>query len=419
MFAMPWKLKGLNLNEARFPQSVRQDDSVHITNFNKVEEFTKPPDYLQESELITLMDKHGIGTDASIPQHIKNIQERHYVDVCGPGIDGERGQLIKVNKFFGKNQRGGGRPQQQDRPTSRHMVPRGFGLSFLACFEDLDVELCEPGIRSYMEQQVQNIATGETEKNEVVSSNLKLFRDKFLYFRDHMEKVNRYFAPKGQFVNSGGNSSTNNNTQYNQRGGGVGARGGRGRGRGGFSSENSNSGYRNTNNEQHHQHQSQRGGYQPQRGSHQPQRGNHQPQQGGCQRHGGHESGQHNENMRQHSEPQQQQQQHGANLNKRDGFDNGNNRNGYRGNQGNFRGGYRGGSARGGSGRGVSSDRGGYHGNQGGSNQSARGRGTLFNSNSSFGRGRENIQGSTIVGQKRGNSVAVTTDKPKRQHHSY
>lgn len=42
---------------------------------------TNPPDSLTESELLTLMEKHGIGTDASMASHINNICEREYVTI--------------------------------------------------------------------------------------------------------------------------------------------------------------------------------------------------------------------------------------------------------------------------------------------------------------------------------------------------
>lgn len=38
---------------------------------------TTPPELLTEAKLISLMDQNGIGTDATIPEHIKNVQERY------------------------------------------------------------------------------------------------------------------------------------------------------------------------------------------------------------------------------------------------------------------------------------------------------------------------------------------------------
>ena len=90
-----FSLSGKNVIEAGFTaimpwKRVSDDDPLPSFNTNEVfpieevkidERFTSPPDYLTESELISLMEKHGIGTDASIPVHINNICERNYVKV--------------------------------------------------------------------------------------------------------------------------------------------------------------------------------------------------------------------------------------------------------------------------------------------------------------------------------------------------
>ena len=40
--------------------------------------YTQPPPLLSEADLVALMDKHGIGTDATMHEHIKKIITREY-----------------------------------------------------------------------------------------------------------------------------------------------------------------------------------------------------------------------------------------------------------------------------------------------------------------------------------------------------
>ena len=42
---------------------------------------TQPPKLLTEADLIALMDKHGIGTDATHAEHIETVKNRSYIGV--------------------------------------------------------------------------------------------------------------------------------------------------------------------------------------------------------------------------------------------------------------------------------------------------------------------------------------------------
>ncbi|WMV48462.1 hypothetical protein MTR67_041847 [Solanum verrucosum] len=102
---------------------------------------TSPPDYLSESELISLMEKHGIGTDASISVHINNICERNYVQV----------------------------------QAGRRLAPTPLGISLIRGYQCIDSDLCLPDIRSFIEHQITLVAKGQADHSMVVQHVLEQF----------------------------------------------------------------------------------------------------------------------------------------------------------------------------------------------------------------------------------------------------
>ncbi|CAM8986050.1 unnamed protein product [Rhodiola kirilowii] len=77
-----YMLKMGSKDEKSLPQ-FSKGDKIKMSKVELYEGYTTAPNYLSESELISLMEKHGIGTDASISVHINNICERNYVQVQG------------------------------------------------------------------------------------------------------------------------------------------------------------------------------------------------------------------------------------------------------------------------------------------------------------------------------------------------
>ena len=83
---------------------------------------TSAPSPLTESDLIGLMDDHGIGTDATIAEHIKKVQERQYTE--------------KLNDYF---------------------YPTRVGKMLLSGYVKMGFDLGKPELRAEMERDMNKV----------------------------------------------------------------------------------------------------------------------------------------------------------------------------------------------------------------------------------------------------------------------
>jgi len=91
-------------------------DKLKLSEFFLQEGKTSPPKLLSETELITLMNANGIGTDATMHEHIKTIQERKYA--------------VHLNG---------------------HFSPTSLGVALVESYNSLGIDLAKPFSRQMME----------------------------------------------------------------------------------------------------------------------------------------------------------------------------------------------------------------------------------------------------------------------------
>ncbi|XP_044500642.1 DNA topoisomerase 3-beta isoform X4 [Mangifera indica] len=151
---MPW----LAITERNLPE-FSKGEKIEVSRVELNEGNTVAPDYLSESELISLMEKNGIGTDASIPVHINNICERNYVQV----------------------------------QAGRKLVPTPLGIALIRGYQCIDPDLCLPDIRSFIEQQITLVAKGQADHSRVVQHVLQQFKEKYSFFVKQIENMDALF----------------------------------------------------------------------------------------------------------------------------------------------------------------------------------------------------------------------------------
>jgi DNA topoisomerase-3 len=153
----------------------------HIPDFQKGQRYpllsveiqkseTLAPNLLTESELISLMEKNGIGTDASMATHIANLCERNFIEVI---------------------------------PRGRRLKPTDLGIALIRGYKEIDPELVSAELRSNIEKNVELISKAEKDIDSVLKLVLGIFKQKYDFFIQNIERLDDHFSQiYGTFMDS-------------------------------------------------------------------------------------------------------------------------------------------------------------------------------------------------------------------------
>lgn len=104
---------------------------------------TSAPHMLTEADLISLMEKHGIGTDATHAEHINTIKERGYI--------GET--------------------------EGRFLVPGTLGMGLVEGYELMNLHLAEPHLRAGLEEDLKKICLGTKDPETVLTEQIQKYKE--------------------------------------------------------------------------------------------------------------------------------------------------------------------------------------------------------------------------------------------------
>ena len=138
---------------------LKENDECGVIEAQLLERKTTAPPYLSESDLIGLMEKNGIGTDSSIPQHINNICLRNYVKIT----------------------------------SERRLVPTQLGIVLIHGYQRIDPELVLPTTRANVEKVLNEIASGKRQFEQVLDDTIEKYRQKFVYFTSNVDDMDQLF----------------------------------------------------------------------------------------------------------------------------------------------------------------------------------------------------------------------------------
>ncbi|KAF9483171.1 prokaryotic type I DNA topoisomerase [Pholiota conissans] len=121
---------------------------------------TSRPNYLTEADLVTLMDKNGIGTDATIAQHIQTIIDRDYV----------------IERMEG---------------ATKYLVPSTLGIGLIEGYNQIGLvkNVSKPQMRRETERKMVQVCEGTVSKNDMLIEGLNQYKEMFVIVRREFQRV--------------------------------------------------------------------------------------------------------------------------------------------------------------------------------------------------------------------------------------
>ncbi|GMM36066.1 DNA topoisomerase 3 [Saccharomycopsis crataegensis] len=127
---------------------------------------TSPPNYMTETELIALMDANGIGTDATIAEHIDKIQQREYVTSLREG-------------------------------SKSVLVPSELGMGIVQGFDNIEfnenISLTKPFLRKDMENELSMICSGNKTKPQVIEKLVNMYQEAYVLTKRNQQTLVREY----------------------------------------------------------------------------------------------------------------------------------------------------------------------------------------------------------------------------------
>ncbi|XP_059835657.1 DNA topoisomerase 3-alpha [Hypanus sabinus] len=142
------------------------------TTIEMVDGETSPPQLLTEADLIALMEKHGIGTDATHAEHIETIKSRMYVGLT---------------------------PDQR-------FLPGELGMGLVEGYDSMGYEMSKPDLRAELEANLKLVCEGRKDKFSVLQEYVQKYKQVFIEAVTKAKKLDealsQYLGERTEFTES-------------------------------------------------------------------------------------------------------------------------------------------------------------------------------------------------------------------------